>query len=78
MGSGEGREKTFQENGMGCTHPRNEKEQRILKGCPLRIEHRDTNQLGVLVSLSNGYHVPTLCVLLPIYILSLIKIPKLP
>lgn len=40
------------------------------------MEHKDTNQLGALVSLSNGYHVGTLPVL-PICILWL-KSPKLP
>ena len=44
----------------------------------LRMEHRDADHLGALVSLSNCYHVPTLPVLLPICVLLLVKIPKLP
>ena len=43
----------------------------------VRMEHGDADHLGALVSLSNCYHVPTLPVL-PICVLLLVRIPKLP
>lgn len=37
---GEGRDKTLQEEGMGCTHPLHKEEQQKLEGMSGKMEHR--------------------------------------
>lgn len=56
-GSGKGMKSIFQEEEWGGYI--SDIEQRMLQGYPVRIEHRDTNYLGGLISPSNCCHVPT-------------------
>lgn len=56
-GSGKGMKSRFQEEEWGGHI--SDIEQRMLQGYSVRIEHRDTNYLGGLMSPSNCCHVPT-------------------